>query len=78
NGGAYLFAHFANLVQRAAIFKEIPEENNNDKILMMEENEVKSSKVGVFFRKLKRNVERRTNIKTGKSFKIANFEIAAN
>ena len=63
---------------QAAIFKEIPEENNNDKILMMEENEVKSSKVGVFFRKLKRNVERRTNIKTSKSFKIANFEIAAN
>ena len=63
---------------QAASFKEIPDENNNDKILMMEENEVKRSKVGVFFRKLKRNVERRANIKTGKSFKIANFEIAAN
>ncbi len=66
--------HFA----LATGFQEIPDESTANTILMMNENEVKQSKVGIFFRKLKRNIERRTNIKPGKKLKIANFEIAAN
>jgi len=52
------------------------ENNNQDQILMMEEENVSRSKAGVFFKKLKRNVERRTNIKPGKSLRIAGFEFA--
>lgn len=63
---------------QAASFNEIADENNDNKILMMNEEQVKKSKLGIFFRKIKRNIERRANIKTGKKLKIANFEIAAN
>ncbi|RYY46873.1 MAG: hypothetical protein EOO06_13530, partial [Chitinophagaceae bacterium] len=42
-------------------------ENSQDQILMMEEENVSRSKAAVFLKKLKRNVERRTNIKPGKS-----------
>ena len=51
-------------------------ENNQDQILMMEEENVSRSKAAVFLKKLKRNVERRTNIKPGKSLRIAGFEFA--
>ena len=49
---------------------------NNNKIFYMNEETVTRSKVGGLFRKVKRIVERNANIKTGKSVKIAGFEIA--
>ncbi len=52
-------------------------ETNENKILYMDEDEVKRSKVGGFFRKIKRVVQRTANLKTGTSLQIAGFEIAA-
>jgi hypothetical protein len=52
------------------------DEPNNDQILMMEEENISRSKAAIFLKKLKRNVERRTNIKPGKSLRIAGFEFA--
>ncbi len=51
------------------------EENNDDKILYMDEDKVKKTKLGGFFRKVKRVVERTANIKTGNSIKVAGFDI---
>jgi len=53
-------------------------ENNNNKILYMDEDKVKKSKLGGFFRKVKRLVERNTNITTGNGIKVAGFDIAIN
>jgi hypothetical protein len=52
-----------------------PEENNDDKILYMDEDKVKKTKLGGFFRKVKRVVERTANIKTGNGIKVAGFDI---
>lgn len=52
------------------------EEGNNDKVLYMKEDNVKKSKLGGLFRKVKRLVERNANIKTGNGIKIAGFDIA--
>ena len=52
------------------------EETNNDKVLYMKEDNVKKSKLGGLFRKVKRLVERNANIKTGNGIKIAGFDIA--
>ncbi len=52
------------------------EEANNDKVLYMKEDNVKKSKLGGLFRKVKRLVERNANIKTGNGIKIAGFDIA--
>ncbi|WP_462252616.1 anti-sigma factor family protein [Ferruginibacter sp.] len=51
-------------------------ENNDNKILYMDEDNVKKSKLGGFFRKVKRMVDRNTSIKTGNSIKVAGFDIA--
>jgi hypothetical protein len=51
------------------------EEDNDDKILYMDEDKVKKTKLGGFFRKVKRVVERTANIKTGNSIKVAGFDI---
>lgn len=56
----------------------LSDEPNNNRILYMNEEDVSNSKAGSFFRKLKRTVERKTKIKTGKNLKIAGFEIALN
>ncbi len=53
------------------------EEKSNNKILYMDEDAVKHSKAGGFFRKIKRFVERTANIKTGNTLQIAGFEIAS-
>lgn len=53
------------------------ETSSNDKILYMNEDNVNRSKTGIFFRKLKRVVERNAKLKPGRSLKIAGFEIAA-
>lgn len=54
----------------------LDDNNNQDQVLMMEEENVSRSKAAIFLKKLKRNVERRTNIKPGKSLRIAGFEFA--
>jgi len=60
----------------ATAFTENKEENNNH-ILFMEEEKIKKSKVGGMFRKVKRVIERNTNIKTGgNTIKVANLEFA--
>ena len=51
-------------------------ENNTDRILYMNEETVSRSKAGGFFRKLKRVIERNTNIKTDKGLRIGGFELA--
>ncbi len=50
---------------------------NDNKILYMNEQAVSRSKIGGLFRKVKRMIERNTNIKTGNGVRIAGFEIAA-
>lgn len=52
-------------------------DKNDNKILYMDEDAVKRSKTGGFFRKIKRVIERTAKIKTGNSLKIAGFEFAA-
>ncbi|MFN0082979.1 MAG: hypothetical protein ACKVOM_10725 [Ferruginibacter sp.] len=64
-----------NTYAQAVSFTE--EEKSNNKILYMDEDDLKRSKVGGVFKKLKRFVERTANIKAGNSLKIAGFEIAA-
>ncbi len=49
---------------------------SNSKILYMNEENVARSKIGGLFRRVKRVIERNTNIKTGNGVKIAGFEIA--
>lgn len=63
-------------IARTAAFTETSEENN-DHVLYMDEDKVKKTKLGGFFRKVKRVVERSTSIKTGgNNFKVANLEFA--
>ena len=66
----------ANVYASTSSFTENSEETNNH-ILYMDEEKVKKTKIGGFFRKVKRVVERTTNIKTsGNNFKVANLEFA--
>ena len=53
-------------------------ETSNNKILYMDEEDVKRSKVGGIFKKLKRMIERTAKIKTGNTLRIAGFEIETN
>lgn len=53
------------------------DENNNDRVLFMDEEKVKRSKLGGVFRKVKRVLERSANIGPGdKKIKVANLEFA--
>jgi hypothetical protein len=52
-------------------------ERSENKILYMNEEAVKHSKAGGFFRKIKRFITRTANIKAGNTLQIAGFEIAA-
>jgi len=65
-----------NSLAKNAVYNETDEANGDTRILYMDEDKVKRTKIGGFFRKLKRVVERTTNIKTGNSVKVAGFEIA--
>ena len=66
----------ANSYAAATAFADNKEENNNH-ILFMDEEKIKKSKVGGMFRKVKRVIERNTNIKTGgNTIKVANLEFA--
>ncbi len=61
---------------RTAVYNGNPEDNITSNLLYMEENNTKHSKLGGLFRKVKRVIERNTNIKTGDGLKLAGFEIA--
>ena len=52
-------------------------EKSENKILYMDEDDVKRSKVGGFFRKVKRFAERTAKVKTGNTLRIAGFAIAS-
>lgn len=65
-----------NLLAKNAVYNETEEQKNDNKILYMDEDKVKRTKIGGIFRKLKRVIERKTNIKTGDGIKVAGFEIA--
>ena len=50
---------------------------NNDRVLFMDEEKIKKTKLGGIFRKVKRVLERNTNIKSGdNNIKVANLEFA--
>ncbi len=53
-------------------------EKSNNKILYMDEEDVKRSKVGGVFKKFKRIIERTAKIKTGNPIRIAGFQIGTN
>lgn len=65
-----------NLLAKNAVYSETEGQKNDNKILYMDEDKVKRTKIGGIFRKLKRVIERNTNIKTGDGIKVAGFEIA--
>ena len=50
---------------------------SNNKILYMDEEDVKRSKVGTIFKQLKRMIERTAKIKTANPIRIAGFQIGA-
>ncbi len=58
------------------VYANTDTENNNDRILYMDENKAKRTALGGFLRKAKRMIERNTSIKTGDGLKVAGFEIA--
>lgn len=65
-----------NTLAQNTLLSNTNETNNNDHILYMDEEKVKRTKIGGLFRKLKRVIERTTNIKMGNGIKVAGFEIA--
>ena len=66
----------ANSIAKNAVYNSSDEAKADTKVLYMDEDKVKRTKVGGFFRKLKRVIERTTNIKTGNGISVAGFEIA--
>lgn len=64
-----------NTYAKGASYTE--DEKSENKIFYIDEDEIKRSKVGGFFKKVKRLVERTAKIKTGNSISIAGFEIAS-
>jgi hypothetical protein len=51
-------------------------DQNDNSVFLMDEDNISRSKAGILLKKLKRNVERRANLKPGKSLRIAGFEFA--
>lgn len=67
----------ANSFASTASFTESSEDKNNDRVLFMDEEKIKKTKLGGVFRKVKRVFERNANIKEGNnSIKVANLEFA--
>lgn len=52
-------------------------DKSENKILFMDETDLKKTKVGSFFKKIKRVIERTANVEIGKNIQIANFKIVA-
>ena len=69
-------APLENVYAGSASLKE--DDGSGNKILYMDEDEVKRSRAGGLLRKVKRFVERTAKIKTGNTLRIASFELAAN
>jgi hypothetical protein len=65
-----------NSMARTAGLTDANNEANNDRILYMKEENVSRSKDVILFKKIKRMVERTTNIKTDKGLRIGGFEVA--
>ena len=61
---------------RTAVFNENGS-GTEDRIFYMKEENINRSRIGGVFRKMKRMIERNTNIRTGNGVRIAGFEIAA-
>lgn len=51
-------------------------DESNNSFLVMEEENINRTKSGIFFKKLKRNIERRVGLKAGKGIRIAGFDLA--
>ena len=70
-----------NIISPENTYAQAASLNENDKsenkILYMDEDNVKRSRIGGFFRKVKRIAERTAKIKGGGSVSIAGFELAA-
>jgi hypothetical protein len=61
----------------SAVSLKDAEEDNDDHILFMEEDKIKKTKLGGIFRRVKRVLERKTNIKPGgNNIRVANLEFA--
>ena len=56
----------------------VAEDKTDNKIFYVNETKVKNSKVGGFFKKLKKAIEKKANLKPGSSVQVAGFEISAN
>ena len=65
-----------NTYAQAVSFTALDKSNN--KILYIDEEDVKRSKVGTLFKKLKRMIERTAKMKTGNPLNIAGFQIGTN
>ena len=73
NNGQDAATHFAT----TASFTNSETEENDNHIFLMDEERVKKTKLGGMIRKVKRVLERNTNIKTGgNSIRVANLEFA--
>ena len=66
-----------NRYASTASLENLQQDQQEDKVLFMNEEKVSRSKISGFIRKVKRVIERKANIKTGNGIKIAGFEIAA-
>lgn len=66
-----------NRYASTASMDNLQQDQQEDKVLFMNEEKVSRSKISGFIRKVKRVIERKANIKTGNGIKIAGFEIAA-
>ena len=56
----------------------VVEDKTDNKIFYVNETKVKNSKVGGFFKRLKKSIEKKANLKPGSSVQVAGFEISAN
>ena len=66
----------ANNYAKNIVYNGNAEEKDDTRILYMDEDKVKRTKIGGFLRKLKRVIERNTNLKTGNGVHVAGLEIA--
>ena len=65
-----------NVYAKNAVYDGNAAEKNDTRILYMDEEKVRHTRLGGFLRKVKRVIERNTNVKTGNGIKLAGFEIA--
>ncbi|MDO9374108.1 MAG: hypothetical protein Q7T76_06810 [Ferruginibacter sp.] len=71
----YPKADATNTFATTASFNEA-ENRNEDHVFFLPEDKVKKTKLGGFFKKVKRVIERTANVKEGNNIKVANLEFA--